>query len=914
MELKSYQQRTLRDLEDYIDVLNNSSNLSSAYFSYWMNKGLDLTAGTTGALQPYMNTVSGSPRVTMKVPTAGGKTFIACNALGTIMGKLKTDVENKVVAWFVPSDIILKQTLEKLQDTSHPYRQRIDALFGHRVNVIDKTAALAGQGLRPNEVRDNLTILVLSAASFIENIRVKKNTSDEMSKPLAYRENGNFIEYADKITDTRIEGVAPTALIQVLAYLRPVVIVDESHNFRADLRVEMLRNLSPRFILELTATPRDNSNVISFVDAMELKVENMVKLPVIVENRHSTGDVIASAIRLRSNLEEHAIKMEQNGDRYIRPIVLFQSQPRNDDDSVTFEKIKAKLIELNIPEEQVKIKTANKDELHGVDLMSRSCPVRYIITVNALKEGWDCPFAYILASLANRTSPVDVEQVLGRILRLPYTESHEDKLLNLSYVFTNSNEFQDTVTRIIQSLERCGYSRKDYREITASNMTGNDATDNQEHNQESLDLFSQPEVAYNIETADNQSYNNDTNDDFLGITTNEAEAIKQSVNGGSSGVDEDIQRLEQESLRQSDEFDRETEKSLEESSHDPLSSIGGENMYSVINSEYSDVAHKMILPMFVKHVEKTSSLFANEFNEVNDNWTLLDKCMLDEGFQLELQDATINFNFSNSEDTSIDIKKSGKDDYVPVRKKNSELLSSIRRTFVDMSASTQKEQLAQRLVKEVESKRELDSISHGALKNYVEKVIKPFDEDQIVCLWDHFYQAKDNIVDKIKNLLTNYREKAFKNQIAKDNIELQPRYTFLDKISFAKQELIGIDKGLYDREEKVNGFEERVIQTVADLDSVLFWHRNPERAKGFYINGFINHYPDFIVKMRSGKTVLIETKGDFLDNDESRRKRVLGQEWERLGGRNYRYFMVFEDKKVDGAWTLNELLDVLKNL
>ena len=282
MELKSYQQRTLRDLEDYIDVLNNSSNLSSAYFSYWMNKGLDLTAGTTGALQPYMNTVSGSPRVTMKVPTAGGKTFIACNALGTIMGKLKTDVENKVVAWFVPSDIILKQTLEKLQDTSHPYRQRIDALFGHRVNVIDKTAALAGQGLRPNEVRDNLTILVLSAASFIENIRVKKNTSDEMSKPLAYRENGNFIEYADKITDTRIEGVAPTALIQVLAYLRPVVIVDESHNFRADLRVEMLRNLSPRFILELTATPRDNSNVISFVDAMELKVENMVKLPVIV--------------------------------------------------------------------------------------------------------------------------------------------------------------------------------------------------------------------------------------------------------------------------------------------------------------------------------------------------------------------------------------------------------------------------------------------------------------------------------------------------------------------------------------------------------------------------------------------------------------------------------------------------------
>ena len=81
-------------------------------------------------------------------------------------------------------------------------------------------------------------------------------------------------------------------------------------------------------------------------------------------------------------------------------------------------------------------------------MLSRDCPVRYIITVNALKEGWDCPFAYILASLANKTSRVDVEQILGRVLRLPYTTKRKEELLNLSYVFTSSNDFWNTVENI----------------------------------------------------------------------------------------------------------------------------------------------------------------------------------------------------------------------------------------------------------------------------------------------------------------------------------------------------------------------------------------------------------------------------------------------------------------------------------
>lgn len=79
--------------------------------------------------------------------------------------------------------------------------------------------------------------------------------------------------------------------------------------------------------------------------------------------------------------------------------------------------------------------------------MSKGCAVRYIITVNALKEGWDCPFRYILATLANKSSVVDVTQILGRVLRMPYVRKHKIDFLNLSYVFTASSHFQETLSQ-----------------------------------------------------------------------------------------------------------------------------------------------------------------------------------------------------------------------------------------------------------------------------------------------------------------------------------------------------------------------------------------------------------------------------------------------------------------------------------
>ena len=177
-------------------------------------------------------------------------------------------------------------------------------------------------------------------------------------------------------------------------------------------------------IMNLTATPKRGSNIISFVDARQLKKEEMVKLPVIVYNRKSQGDVLLTAISLRKRLENEAKRLEDMGGKYIRPIVLFQAEANMNENSTTYEKIKRELVEMGIPEEEIAIKTADKDDIRNQDLMSRACPIRYIVTVNALKEGWDCPFAYILATIANRSSVVDVEQIIGRILCIKFVLCH----------------------------------------------------------------------------------------------------------------------------------------------------------------------------------------------------------------------------------------------------------------------------------------------------------------------------------------------------------------------------------------------------------------------------------------------------------------------------------------------------------
>jgi type III restriction enzyme len=111
----------------------------------------------------------------------------------------------------------------------------------------------------------------------------------------------------------------------------------------------------------------------------------------------------------------------------------------------------------------------------------------------------------------------------------------------------------------------------------------------------------------------------------------------------------------------------------------------------------------------------------------------------------------------------------------------------------------------------------------------------------------------------------------------------------------------------------MNGFEERVINEVANLQTILFWTKNIERRQ-FFLNGFINHYPDFIVHTKSGKTILLETKGDDRDNSDSDAKIRLGKAWEARSGSNFKYFMVFDQQEVTNAHKLQDMIRLLKEI
>ncbi|MBD5584938.1 MAG: DEAD/DEAH box helicase family protein [Clostridia bacterium] len=876
MELKQYQREVIADLERFIERLEKDGRLDVAFNNFWGDKGVSLASLDHAYLRPYDNSVTSVPHVTVKVPTAGGKTFIACNALRTIFEKLPTE-KPKVVAWFVPSDTILKQTYKNLNDPSHPYRQKIDSHFGNTVCVVDKESALFGHGISPTEIREQLTIFVLSVQSFAANNKDGRRV---------YRENENLAEYA-KLYNTmtkRVEGSDETGLIQVLSYLNPVVIIDESHNFEADLRVDMLKAINPCFILDLTATPRKKSNIISFVDAMKLKWANMVKLPVIVYNHRTTSDVITSAINLQRSLEQKAIALEAEGGRYIRPIVLFQAQPKTADDNITFDKIKADLIKSGIPEEQIKIKTANKDEIKNTDLLSRDCPVRYIITVNALKEGWDCPFAYILASLANKSSRVDVEQILGRVLRLPYTTKHRDDLLNLSYVFTSSDDFRATIENIIDSLNRAGFSKKDYRVAEAA------TAEVLPQSNTPIGLFDNPEEQPGIPAT------NDADE----LPQIDIEAIKNATSNPAFQTTVELETFAQ---QESKNYDKQMEAAAQHDDGIPNDLKDMVKQYP-IKEFFREEAAKIVLPVFVRRVNQ-GSIF-----EEKGTYVTLEKSMLNEGFELDKQDHKVDFTRADVEAVRVDLEDIGNKEYHPVQYKlSTEQLSVIKEHFISLPPESKKEQLAAAIAKNIR----FDEIAEPQIARYIKEVIKDFDSEQIADLYTYESQTTAAIRNKIGELLGKHQKKVFKKWLDTGQIKCEPHYKLPETMTLRTISK-GLSKGLYTEEGDMNDWEYTVINAVAALENVLFWHRNPERGVGFGISGYINHYPDFIVRLKSGMTILVETKGDQLDNSDSRNKVELGTTWANKAGEQYRYFMVFNKQQMDGAITVGELLERLKEM
>jgi len=475
MKLKHYQDKVLKELKDYLSALADAKkefdevSELKPHLAKHINFPKDAWEKSTGRLIYHSKTNGLNeplPDIYLKVPTGGGKTLMACHAIDNVQ-KTYLKRQTGLVLWIVPSTQIYRQTIKALKDRNHSYRQVLDISSGGRTLIKEKT-----EMFNRLDVEENLVVLLLMLPSAA---RQNKETLK------VFRDQSGFTEFFPREDDfqghKKLKELIPnldcfttelevfgtqikTSLGNTLRVLRPLVVIDEGHRAYSETARDTIRNFNPSFILELSATPPPNSNELVKITGRELHEEEMIKLDIHLTNKTSLDwqDTLLASFEKRADLEKKAKEYQQNTGEYIRPICLIQvertGKDQRDKKYIHAEDAKEYLIKkCNIPETQIAIKSSEKDDIEGINLFAEDCEIRYIITKQALQEGWDCSFAYVLTVLTNPSSATGITQLVGRILRQPFARKTKIQDLDECYVFTFRQNAKTLVSEIKSGLE-----------------------------------------------------------------------------------------------------------------------------------------------------------------------------------------------------------------------------------------------------------------------------------------------------------------------------------------------------------------------------------------------------------------------------------------------------------------------------
>lgn len=500
MELKEYQNKAIGQVRAYLEALCDwDAKCREAAKILGVGDALDPAAKAWGKVRgglaetAYRSRRNGLgryvPNFCLKVPTGGGKTLLAVKTLDLIQS-VYLKRRNGLVLWVVPSEAIYRQTFRGLKDRNHPYRQHLDLASGGRTLVREKT-----DHFTPEDVTESLVVMLLMLPSAWRKNRETLRL---------FRDSGGFAEFFPGEDDTNGHAsrlaVCPnlewfqgesalfpkqikTSLGNTLRWLEPLVILDEGQKAYGENSQKALYDLNPRMIVELSATPLSASNILVDISGQEVNREGMIKLDMHVINKASVSwtDTLTAAVSKRNLLHSKAREYEANSGVHIRPICLIQVERTGKDQRgknfIHADDVREHLIRTaGIPEECIAIKTSEQDDIEGLDLLSRDCPVEYIITKQALQEGWDCSLAYVLAILTNPHSKNNLTQLVGRILRQPYATKTKIPDLDESYVFC----FQQNAHTLLESI-RAGFSGEGLGDLTTKivrdEMAGQAAVD-----------------------------------------------------------------------------------------------------------------------------------------------------------------------------------------------------------------------------------------------------------------------------------------------------------------------------------------------------------------------------------------------------------------------------------------------------
>ncbi len=466
--LKQYQIDVVKDIEGFFNDLNEAHQESKSNSAIQKMGYVPYVYGINPLCLQFTDKPKNGlgeiyPRVCVKMPTGGGKTLIA---IETIRAYQNLFVKRKtgLVIWITHRDQIYRQTKQNLQNKSHVYRQFLDQVSGNRTIIAEK-----GQAIQRQDVEENLVVLMIMIQS-ARNAETNKMFEDSggytdfFPPENRYDEHEELIKQIpnlDKIEDLVFNKLqVKTSLGNLIRTQNPLLIVDELHTMWTDGAKAILDSLNPSMLVGLSATPKDDMNIVSEVTGKALEAEDMIKLPMhlLPPSRDNNWNNVMDAIKAkREYLEEKAKKYEQNNGAYIRPIALIQVERTGKDQRgqgfVHSEDIRDWLVENGVPKHEIAVKSSTIDEIKAEKLLSRESEIRYIITKEALKEGWDCSFAYILGVIPNAQNNNSMTQLVGRVLRQPYAKKTGIKDLDECYVYFVSGQTQAVLDKVVKGFE-----------------------------------------------------------------------------------------------------------------------------------------------------------------------------------------------------------------------------------------------------------------------------------------------------------------------------------------------------------------------------------------------------------------------------------------------------------------------------
>ena len=877
MQLKQYQTDTLAILRRFFEE-SRIAGPKAAYEVLVSQPAQVARLGRYADAYSPLNELPEVPYVCLRLPTGGGKTLLAAHSVAVVRDTC-IEKDYPLVLWLVPSNTIRRQTVETLKNTGHPYRQALNDAFAGRVrvfNIADFTQ------VRPHDLRDQCCIVV----GTIQTLRV---SNMEGRKVYAHNEElePHFSALSERVTglETLSDGAVKFSFANLMHLHQPLMIVDEAHNAVTGLTREMQKRVNPAAIIEFSATPRSRSNILYSVSALELKREQMIKLPIILSEHDSWQNAVNGAIASRSSLAEKA--WDDPG--FIRPIVLFQAQKKNQE--VTVDVLKEYLVEVErIPEETIVVATGEQRDLDGVDLFDRHCPIEYVITIEALKEGWDCSFAYIFCSVSRVHSAVDVEQLLGRVLRMPYAEKRKAEELNQAYAFLSEADFGEAARTLVEKLVAMGFEE-------------DEASENIEYVQHELEIDQQHDLL-SAEETDNPTFK------YVLSSTPETLVALQDAKMHGIAVNELADgRIE---IEISDQVDTVLEQIICEAV--PVEKRAG--VAKAIKS-YRDKIRRNLSPAkrgetFIVPGLCTEIQDELEFADSDVLMELHDWSLLDHPAKLEEREFVIR-----ETARSFEIDLDGKRVTYKFAREQEQLGLD-----VDVEGWTQKA-----LVLWLDGQIRKPDISQSELLRWLSELIAfliNIRRLHISALMRCKFILARRIRDKIDFIRRRERNEVYQEYLfgpdAKVEVSFDHSFTFRDGLYRDQRRYRGHwkpDKHFLDHVPAFDGIpegeEEQCARVIDSMPGLKYWIRNVARGPAsFWLpTASGRFYPDFVAQMEDGRLLVAEYKGAHIaEGPDTAEKRTIGELWQRKS--NGRGIFVVIEKSVNGRDMRQQLIDFIK--